>query len=142
IPKEAPSWFTDLDTDRDGQIGLYEWKKAGKDMAEFASLDLNNDGFITAEEWLRSQKLTQERAHQDELVASVTEGSNVPEPSTSSSRSSERGSRGPWGGSSRGSRDSGSSKEGGSDRSKESGGSDRGDRKRGGFPGGGFPPKK
>jgi len=118
IPKEAPTWFSDLDTDKDGQIGMYEWKKAGRDMAEFAALDLNNDGFVTPEEWLRAQKLTQERQKNDELVASVTENNTVPE-AISGSRSSlsEGTSRGPWG----------------SRSSKDKEGSDRKDNKRG-FP--------
>src|SRR5262249_54525953 len=30
LPKELPAWFSQLDTDHDGQIGLYEWRAAGK----------------------------------------------------------------------------------------------------------------
>jgi EF hand len=47
---KLPDWFHKLDIDEDGQIGLYEWKKAGRPAAEFLRMDLNNDGFITAEE--------------------------------------------------------------------------------------------
>ncbi|MBP3959199.1 EF-hand domain-containing protein [Gemmata sp. G18] len=53
LPKDLPSWFDQDDTDKDGQIGLYEWRKAGKDMKEFTEMDLNNDGFVTADEYLR-----------------------------------------------------------------------------------------
>src|SRR4029077_19703605 len=28
-PKELPAWFAQYDTDRDGQIGLYEWRVTG-----------------------------------------------------------------------------------------------------------------
>ena len=95
LPKEAPSWFTELDTDKDGQIGLYEWRKAGRPMSEFAEMDLNNDGFVTAEEWLRCQRLTQEKAHHADLVAAVSEGGVAASASASSSKS---GGRGMWGG--------------------------------------------
>ncbi len=53
LPKDLPSWFEQDDTDKDGQIGLYEWRKAGKDIQDFMNMDLNNDGFITADEYLR-----------------------------------------------------------------------------------------
>lgn len=58
LPKEllgyAP-WFQQFDTDNDGQIGLYEWKKIpGKALDEFRQLDRNNDGFLTVTEVLRT----------------------------------------------------------------------------------------
>lgn len=53
LPKGLPPWFEQLDTDKDGQIGLYEWRKAGKSLEEFAEIDANGDGFITFEEALR-----------------------------------------------------------------------------------------
>jgi hypothetical protein len=48
-----PDWFTALDTDRDGQVGLYEWKRAGRTLADFRRYDENADGFITPDECLR-----------------------------------------------------------------------------------------
>jgi hypothetical protein len=51
IPKEL-KWFQDLDRDKDGQVGLYEWKLSGRSMEEFRKYDRNNDGFITVEEVL------------------------------------------------------------------------------------------
>jgi len=40
------------DTDRDGQVGLYEWRKfAGRSLPEFKQLDLNGDGFVTPREY-------------------------------------------------------------------------------------------
>ncbi|MCE9534162.1 MAG: hypothetical protein K8T89_24045 [Planctomycetes bacterium] len=55
LPKDIPDWFVKLDKDwdNDGQVGLYEWKKGGKDLEEFAKMDLNGDGFLTADEYLR-----------------------------------------------------------------------------------------
>jgi Ca2+-binding EF-hand superfamily protein len=53
LPKELPAWFKQLDTDNDGQIGLYEWKASGKSIEEFQKIDRNNDGFLTVEEVLR-----------------------------------------------------------------------------------------
>jgi Ca2+-binding EF-hand superfamily protein len=54
LPKELPSWFTQLDTDNDGQVALYEWKASGKSLEEFDQLDRNKDGFLTVDEVLRS----------------------------------------------------------------------------------------
>ncbi|MSQ94278.1 MAG: hypothetical protein EXR98_06945 [Gemmataceae bacterium] len=53
LPKGLPEWFERLDTDRDGQISLFEWRKGGKKISEFRDYDLNDDGFITADEVLR-----------------------------------------------------------------------------------------
>lgn len=57
LPKDLPSWFEQLDTDKDGQVGLYEWKRQGRSVAEFQTIDSNADGFITVEELLRYQKV-------------------------------------------------------------------------------------
>ena len=55
-PKILPKWFKELDTDGDGQVALYEWRRAGKKLDEFSEYDLNDDGFITAEEVLQAIK--------------------------------------------------------------------------------------
>src|SRR5207248_2395219 len=52
LPKDLPGWFEQLDTDQDGQVGLYEWVQAGHSPADFKALDRNDDGFLTAEELL------------------------------------------------------------------------------------------
>jgi hypothetical protein len=57
LPKGLPDWFVRLDTDHDGQVGLYEWKEAGRSLDEFRKLDRNGDGFITVEEALHSVKI-------------------------------------------------------------------------------------
>jgi Ca2+-binding EF-hand superfamily protein len=49
---ELPEEFRKLDTDHDGQIGLYEWKAAGLPVAQFLEKDLNGDGFLTPDELL------------------------------------------------------------------------------------------
>ena len=51
-PRELPAWFKQLDLDGDGQIGLYEWRRAGKPIEEFMAMDRNEDGFLTVEEVL------------------------------------------------------------------------------------------
>ncbi len=52
LPPGLPDWFAKLDTDRDGQIGLYEWVAAKKSIEEFKAMDRNGDGFLTPEEVL------------------------------------------------------------------------------------------
>jgi len=59
LPKELPTWFKELDTDRDGQVALYEWRRGGMDIDEFGDWDRNNDGYITPEEALYKQRLIQ-----------------------------------------------------------------------------------
>jgi hypothetical protein len=58
LPKEL-DWFEKMDTDGDGQIGLYEWRKANpkRSIEEFKQMDLNGDGFITVEEAMLYVKL-------------------------------------------------------------------------------------
>ena len=57
-PKNLPAWFKDYDTDRDGQVGLYEWQAKKDVLEEFNKYDLNNDGYITIEELIRSGQFT------------------------------------------------------------------------------------
>jgi Ca2+-binding EF-hand superfamily protein len=91
LPKEFP--FTDLDTDKDGQIGLYEWRHAEKSIKEFTELDLNGDGYLTADEWLRTQRLAAEKK--------AASGDPTTATSTSTSASTSRGGP-PFGGNMRG----------------------------------------
>jgi hypothetical protein len=57
LPAELPAWFTQLDSDGDGQIGLYEWKTSGRPLEEFDRIDRNGDGFLTVDEVLRYEAL-------------------------------------------------------------------------------------
>jgi hypothetical protein len=59
-----PDWFTTLDTDKDKQISLFEWRQAGRPVTEFQEMDLNGDGLLTAEEYLRWAKMKQIEADQ------------------------------------------------------------------------------
>jgi len=52
LPKELPEWFARLDTDKDAQVGLYEWKTSGMPLEEFQKMDRNGDGFLTVDEVL------------------------------------------------------------------------------------------
>jgi Ca2+-binding EF-hand superfamily protein len=52
LPPGLPDWFRQLDTDGDGQIGLYEWRAGGRAVDEFIRMDRNDDGFVTPEEVL------------------------------------------------------------------------------------------
>jgi hypothetical protein len=56
-PSALPKWFEQLDTDGDGQIGLYEWRMAGLPTDRFKEMDLDGDGLLTVAEYLRYVKL-------------------------------------------------------------------------------------
>lgn len=60
-----PEWFTTLDTDKDGQIALHEWRKAGRPIALFTDMDLNGDGFVTRDEYLRYVKMNDDKLKQE-----------------------------------------------------------------------------
>jgi Ca2+-binding EF-hand superfamily protein len=53
LPKGLPGWFEQLDTDKDAQVGLYEWIAGGRSLEEFHKIDRNGDGFLTVQEVLR-----------------------------------------------------------------------------------------
>ncbi|MFO0851895.1 MAG: EF-hand domain-containing protein [Gemmataceae bacterium] len=66
LPKGIPTFFEELDGDKDGMVGLYEWRRAGRPTASFVEMDLNADGYLTADEWLRFQKQQiEKRASED-----------------------------------------------------------------------------
>jgi Ca2+-binding EF-hand superfamily protein len=52
-----PEWFTKLDTDKDKQVSLFEWRKGGRPALEFQKMDLDGDGLLTQEEYRRYLKL-------------------------------------------------------------------------------------
>jgi hypothetical protein len=52
LPPGLPAWFLEYDTDKDGQVGLYEWRQQGRPIAEFGPMDRNGDFLITPEEML------------------------------------------------------------------------------------------
>jgi Ca2+-binding EF-hand superfamily protein len=56
-PNALPEWWTELDTDKDGQVGLYEWRMAGRPVAEFREMDLDHDGLLTPAEYRQYVKL-------------------------------------------------------------------------------------
>lgn len=55
----VPAWFAKFDADSDGQVSLFEWKEAGRTVAEFQDMDLNGDGLLTKDEYKRWQKKKQ-----------------------------------------------------------------------------------
>jgi hypothetical protein len=55
LPPGLPDWFVTFDSDRDAQISLYEWRQAGRPMAEFTEMDRDGDFLLTAPELLRFQ---------------------------------------------------------------------------------------
>jgi lysophospholipase L1-like esterase len=49
-PADVPGWFAALDTDRDGRVGLDEWRAAGGSAEECRRINRSGDGFITRHE--------------------------------------------------------------------------------------------
>ncbi len=75
LPSGLPTWFEEYDLDKDGQIALWEWRKAGESIADFKLYDLNDDGVITADEYLRWEK---QKADQQKIAA-IESGGKVPQ---------------------------------------------------------------
>ena len=70
LPKEVPSWFEELDTDHDGMVGLYEWRRANRATKDFVEMDLNGDGYLTADEWVRHEKVKLDRKEDSSSASS------------------------------------------------------------------------
>ena len=68
LPRDVPAWFAQLDTDKDGQVGLYEWKASGKSIQEFDEMDSNKDGFLTVDEVLHFVNKGKNPAGQTQLA--------------------------------------------------------------------------
>lgn len=95
-PAGLPAWFKELDTDKDGQVALYEWRKGASilekntvdpDLDEFTKWDLNNDGYISPDEALRYLALTATPRPATSLSANGSGSSDRPS-----------GGKGAWGG--------------------------------------------
>jgi hypothetical protein len=136
LPKELPEWFSKLDTDKDAQVGLYEWKKGGKPVVEFRDIDENSDGLVTVDEALLPTRIAARKKQVQEspgLVGALPEGSLAP------SQNQGGWGGGGWGGGGggRGGRSWGGGSPPGADPKVESGKEDKGGRGgRGGPPGG------
>jgi hypothetical protein len=59
MPAGLPPWFMELDTDKDGQVAMYEWRRAGWAIDDFKKLDLNDDGFLVPQEILKLLAITE-----------------------------------------------------------------------------------
>jgi len=100
MPEGLPSWYAELDKDKDGQIGLYEWKAAGKDVKEFVAMDGNGDGFVTAEEVLRHQRAAAaKKVDPSQTLAAMVNSPSAPPLTTGSASAASKGDgKGKWGG--------------------------------------------
>jgi len=91
LPTGLPSWWDSLDGDKDGQVGLYEWRQDGRDIKEFQKMDLDHDGVLAPQEWQRFNVQSAEQAKaiaaQEEIGSGSTSGSSRPGFGTSGSRS-------------------------------------------------------
>ena len=52
ITVDLPAQYVQIDSNRDGQLGLYEWPRSG--WSQFMKLDTNNDGLLTPRELLQA----------------------------------------------------------------------------------------
>ena len=77
LPKELPSWFSELDTDKDAQVGLYEWKVSGRPIEEFTKMDRNGDGFLTVDEVLYAQRNDPKVDNGTSLASAVPSGNGT-----------------------------------------------------------------
>jgi hypothetical protein len=117
LPTGLPSWWDTLDGDKDGQIGLYEWRQDGRDIKEFQKMDLDSDGVLAPQEWIRFNVQSAEQAKAiaaEEEIGSGSTKSSSGRPSYGSSGSS--GNKG-YGSPGSGGKDKGSEK--GSERPSE-----------------------
>ena len=73
LPKELPAWFTQYDTDKDAQIGLYEWRLSQEPYMKFEGMDRNQDSLLTAEEVLWHLKSIASIGSQNGTVASFAQ---------------------------------------------------------------------
>ncbi|QDV53126.1 hypothetical protein [Gimesia fumaroli] len=75
--------FVPQDSDQDGQIGLYEWRKNNPTkLGEFFTMDLNGDGFLTPREIALSKAGKTQRSAASFMFALNT-GQQSPSPATS-----------------------------------------------------------
>lgn len=115
-PKKAltlalPPAYSEVDTDFDGQIGMYEWMMTRRtDIDQFDSMDFDGDGYLIPEELQLADAAV---ANQNAVVASTerkrlvivtatptkAKTSNLPnQPGQPSPGDQNNGSRGGWGG--------------------------------------------
>jgi hypothetical protein len=80
---KLPDKYRSKDTDKDNQIGMYEWSKS--DWATFRKLDLNSDGFLTPLELSREGR----SSRSDRSVGSSSSRSSDRRSSSSSGSSAE-----------------------------------------------------
>jgi hypothetical protein len=71
--EKLPAWFTNLDSDSDGQVSLREWVQAGRRFSDFRTIDKNDDGFITAQEMAAYLQKTAQRPSPTGAAQSQTE---------------------------------------------------------------------
>ncbi len=99
MPTGLPRWFMELDTDHDGQVAPYEWRRANKSMDEFANWDLNGDMFITPDEALHQQTALAKTSKSQGSMAGFGGGDEGDGPRPFSfGKKGEGGGYGPFGG--------------------------------------------
>src|SRR5207244_8181598 len=67
-----PTWFSELATNDEAQIFLFDWRAAGKRDEEFFAMDRNGDGILTVDEVLSYLKV--------EMAGKLASGSIIPLP--------------------------------------------------------------
>jgi len=80
-----PAWFCERDTNRDGQVGLYEWPRP--ELTQFREWDLNQDGFVAQTEGLRRQRQLSAAVPQDRAKSMTSASRPAAAPATTRSGS-------------------------------------------------------
>jgi Ca2+-binding EF-hand superfamily protein len=106
MPKELPAWFAEMDVDKDGQVGLWEWVRVRgpNSIEEFRAMDRNDDGLLTVDEVLSYARLNNKSSAGDAVVSNSpgdAQTQNGPAAAASITSTAGFGSgrgRGGWGG--------------------------------------------
>jgi hypothetical protein len=78
LPEGLPLWWNDYDTNKDGQIGLHEWRLQNEPTAKFYEMDLDGDGLLTPDEYLRYAAMQEQKKEVEAIAKAAADGEEWP----------------------------------------------------------------